>query len=513
MAATKCIVTACFFITIACVIGPERRNKESKRKKVPGEQRQLMFMLVSLELFGIGSFASSIFSIFCLDSTALLMKDVAHLVFILGQMIFFWYFGKETWHIALTDPRWHLVYAGLLVLQICVWLVASFEPLMLLEKPIQINASADIFESKCQIKSKLPINQGNQTCHKETAEIFRHFFEIFNVEYATIAISLLIHFWKTTVQPETNHLGECNQEESNSDGNLKQEVGGNPEAGGGRQPGRQEMGGNSKGKQKQHVGFPGEDNNNINTQNSINANNKKNGNLRTILVGSTELKIAWCVFAILGIGYVIIHMLCPRQNGISDPYAAFYVYNILQIVFVGISDAVLFYAIRYVLREKDWIEKECQGLDISKYLLYTISACDFIYFTYRLLAAAACLQIDKTVTVEAVVVLLWAIIALLNTGLQTFFLDFLGRKKQPPNWIQYFLVALFCLNIAEWLDRGFIHASSKSSRNPITPMMNGIFDEYTTQIITLVLYPVMNLFRFHSAMIALELFISKEWEQ
>ena len=64
---------------------------------------------------------------------------------------------------------------------------------------------------------------------------------------------------------------------------------------------------------------------------------------------------------------------------------------------------------------------------------------------------------------------------------------------------------LIAVNISEWLQMAISRETSIEKASELNPLMNEVFGEMNTRRLTYLLYPVMELYHFHSAIIAYEI--------
>ena len=149
----------------------------------------------------------------------------------------------------------------------------------------------------------------------------------------------------------------------------------------------------------------------------------------------------------------------------------------------------------------------------SEYLLLFTACSESIYYFLRGVAAIGCLSSrgcngtpEFTPNhVMAGVFLSYAVIAITNCWVQTMLLLVI-RRKRIPTYVSLFLIFLVWFNLAEWLQSAILLGLGRKDKVPsFTPVMNGFYGPYKTRIIILTLLPTMILFRFHTAIVSMEL--------
>ncbi|XP_072049342.1 uncharacterized protein [Amphiura filiformis] len=153
-------------------------------------------------------------------------------------------------------------------------------------------------------------------------------------------------------------------------------------------------------------------------------------------------------------------------------------------------------------------------LFMTEYIIIFTSLFDVFWYTLRDLSGLVCAILDETVRTPAIVSVSWTTLGICNTVTQTYLIVDIRRKKEKvPLWFRYALI-LFCfLNFAEWTTRIFIEGLAKESGNPVSPMVNALFGLYATQIISIIAFPIMNLYRLYFSLVTLELIFKKNLYQ
>ena len=144
----------------------------------------------------------------------------------------------------------------------------------------------------------------------------------------------------------------------------------------------------------------------------------------------------------------------------------------------------------------------------SETVLILTTCSDVVWFMFRLISSTACCDIDRK-GLPFYVYMCYAFLSVVQPVLQTkLFLDL--RRKRKPLHVKNLIIFLAVFNFSEWLNRGIDHCSIEQGRQFVfTPFVTAFFGPYITRMILLLILPVMNLFRFHSGMIAVELIQEK----
>ena len=181
------------------------------------------------------------------------------------------------------------------------------------------------------------------------------------------------------------------------------------------------------------------------------------------------------------------------------------VYTIIKLTFRII---VLLPMIAVTCRVRSWRDSSNYPISASETVLIITTCSDVLWFMFRFISSAACLHLDEQVTATATTCMCFAFLSVAQPVIQTkLFLDL--RRKRKPLYLKNLLIFFASFNFAEWINRGLDHSISKGRPLTVTPFVNAFFGQYITRMILLMILPVMNLFRFHAGMVAVELIQEK----
>ena len=209
---------------------------------------------------------------------------------------------------------------------------------------------------------------------------------------------------------------------------------------------------------------------------------------------------------LLSISFAVIYVLALRfyQQQLHED-----VYTIIKLI-VRIIVIVPMIAMTYQLRACR--DHSNYPISASETVLIITTCSDVLWFMFRFISSAACINLDDQVTALATTVMCYAFLSVVQPVIQTkLFLDL--RRKRKPLYLKNFLIFFAAFNFASWINRGLDHSISKGSPLTITPFVNALFGQYITRILLLLILPVMNLFRFHAGMVAIELIQEPKTEQ
>ena len=147
----------------------------------------------------------------------------------------------------------------------------------------------------------------------------------------------------------------------------------------------------------------------------------------------------------------------------------------------------------------------------SDYLLFFTAAANFIWNILRLIAAATVLDItsDEFQRKQAEFVLIFAIACVVEVWVQTQLLlsaesvHRLGRPNSKLTRMCLFYVAV--INISIWLQMAISRGTIIHEATSFIPVLTDCFGEVTTRTLVFLFFPAMELYRFHSAVVAYEI--------
>ncbi|XP_072049340.1 uncharacterized protein [Amphiura filiformis] len=232
--------------------------------------------------------------------------------------------------------------------------------------------------------------------------------------------------------------------------------------------------------------------------------NQQHNHARNLNENKCKLWTVILVSLVIAIGYLVVLILATYNNKFDDTETGYNLLNGTQIPAFGFL----------VILAGKMIWDSNSGntpLFMSEYIIIVTSLFDVFWYTLRDLSGIVCAIFDETVRTPAIVSVIWTTIGICNTVTQTYLIVDIRRiKEKVPLWFRYALILFCCLNFAEWISRIFVIGAAKESGNPISPMVNALFGVYATEIISIIAFPIMNLYRLYFALFTLELIFKKE---
>ncbi|XP_072021567.1 uncharacterized protein [Amphiura filiformis] len=224
--------------------------------------------------------------------------------------------------------------------------------------------------------------------------------------------------------------------------------------------------------------------------------------------------IAFIIAISLFMTVVILNQLGPFEHiadSLSDHTKYVLAYGIQMTAFLATIIACL------VSTHKIYHRNTCLStttLTFSEYLLFVTAATNFIWFILRLIAAATFLNMsnsDDPHRGEAICNLCYALTCIVQVSAQTQMLLAAQSVHQMgqsnSTFTRVCLINIAAINISFWLIIGIFRESViNQHRSSITyQFMNKCFGEKTTKIMIFLLYPAMELYRFHTTVVAYQI--------
>ena len=180
------------------------------------------------------------------------------------------------------------------------------------------------------------------------------------------------------------------------------------------------------------------------------------------------------------------------------------VYNTLQFCYVLPLNIAVVYLIWNMKNHK---HRDSIQLTLIDYIIIIASSFDLVWYFLRFLSGFICVFWDSNITDVAIIIILWTFIALFNTIAQTYLIIELRRirRLRLPWHCTSLLVFICTYNFAEWVDRIVVVGIARMNSNQISPLLNSLVGIYARRIITVVLFPVMNIYRLFCSLVTLEI--------
>ncbi len=145
----------------------------------------------------------------------------------------------------------------------------------------------------------------------------------------------------------------------------------------------------------------------------------------------------------------------------------------------------------------------------SEYLLVLSAASHFIFFIFRVIAGTTFLSMHSTDTIhrsEAICLIFYATVAVVQVWAQTQLLLAAKMDRTRSKLTRYCLIFIAAINIARWLSLAIGRESYKQGNSKYSSyFLDECFGLETSGSLVYLLFPAMELYRFHSAVIAYEI--------
>ena len=428
---------------------------------------QNKYMMFTTVVFGICSIVRCVLRLLVEVSFKLPVPAIPYIshatdvLSLCSQMLFFYFYNGGI----LPNIRGlHYTIAFLISIKLCTWVTVTLIPLWDLETDDLFNTSAH------------NVN--------ENLEFSEEFFETFYTEFHTIAIGVLFYIWhsmekfeqpKISLQKETQNitvplLGEYQPDSLDND--------------------------DAEGRRRKRHKF-------------------------IVILTSVILSSVYATLLLLiAKGYILYKP--------SEKAESIHTFRGIGIVYYGGAGMMAILQL-YKLRSQPDIV--LPFFNSSEYVLLFTACSEVMYNFFRIVATIGCfvrvtghhtfinqtsinqtssppIDIDESVHVEtawAIVLLFYAIIAIPSIWAQTMLL-IVARRKHISVSAKFLLIFIACFNFADWFQSAIVLGLGRNDDTPnFTPVMNWFFGFEKTRIIIIILLPMMVLFRFHSAIVAVEL--------
>ena len=420
---------------------------------------QAKYMMFTTIVFGICSIVRCVLRLLfevSFDLTVPAIPYINHVTDILSlcsQMLFFYFYNGDI----LPNIRGlHYTIAFLISIKLCTWVGVTLIPLWDLETDDLFNASAP------------NVN--------ENLEFSEEFFETFYTEFHTIAIGVLFYVWhsmekfeqpKKALQKETQTitaplLGDEYQPENlvNDDAEERRE--------------------------KRHK------------------------------------VIAILLSIILSVIYATLSLLIAKGHMLLTPAKSVYSFRGIGLVYFGGAGTMTVLQLYRLRSQPDIV---LPFFNSSEYVLLFTACSDVMFNFLRIVATIGYfvqVSLNQTIINEtsslidthehmkveigwAVLILVYSTVVVSTIWTQTMLL-IVARRKHISVSVQHVLIFIACFNFAAWLQNAVRLGLGRSDDTPnLLPVMNWFFGFEKTRIIIIILLPMVVLFRFHSAIVAVEL--------
>ncbi|XP_072018156.1 uncharacterized protein [Amphiura filiformis] len=433
--------------------------------------KQAKYMLATIIIFGSCSIVSSVLQTVTEPTST--VPDMIHCVLdvlsLCLQMVFFYYYI----HGRLPNIRGlHYTIALLIGIKVCTWIAVSLEPLWFtndngLNDTIIINGSFSTMFTVYGITS-------TNTTVGPLLEFFDEFFETFYTEFHTVAVGVLFYIWHS-------------METFNRPTSLTRVI----------------------STQNETAPILGEYQPDLDFGQSLEIRGRKRNKVIIIIV-STISSIAYSTICIL------------TMWELFKPLGNIYIYRLITLFYYTAFNVIAIIEL-YSLRSKPDTNTSPM-LNSSEYIILFTACSESVYYFLRGVASIGSLaspgnvepnqfepsplhheDVPEITDLMAGVFLSYSFIAIFNCWIQTMML-LVVRRKQVPEHLKNVLILFAGVNFAEWLQNAILLGlARKDSVLKFDPVMNNFYGTEKVRILGLILLPTMILFRFHLAIVSVEL--------
>ncbi|XP_072045512.1 uncharacterized protein [Amphiura filiformis] len=233
-----------------------------------------------------------------------------------------------------------------------------------------------------------------------------------------------------------------------------------------------------------------------------------------------------------GITFTVVSALATIDEVILDLTTRVYIYRGVTVIFFT-PLMILSAALLYKLGSLPSVA--ASFINGNEYVLLFTACSESIYYILRAVAAIGYLTMVKQAALSpsgasnsttpypavvyssepnpdhvynstylAVLFLIYSIVKFCEAWLQTRLL-IVARRKHVPQYVKNCLAFFVAINLSEWLKSGILLGLGRKHRSNFNPMMDAFYGPSATIAIILLLLPIMILFRFHAAIVAVEI--------
>ncbi len=446
-------------------------------------KREIPF--VQVVAFGVGAalwLIANIIYIICFEdygiywSWVTLLDVSIYLISVVIQIIFL---GQYEGAILPNESLFHYSIALMVADKVWVWLTVTLGDL-----------------SQILSRGNTTVNNTSESPFYKTIEISLLFFEPFFLEFLTVSMGVFFHLWNIIGQ---NHVAKghlCNSEVKTSRG-LRHEDYGRMIASSEESEEEQYYSGGdvSESEQANLLGTE-----KLNITKRLRISERLQTGMFTVFVIMVHV-----VLFIVGLFVYQLEPFLPWTNSLPTEtlYMLNYGIEITSLVPITIACVVATY--------KTYKSNDCWSLTftMSDYLLFFTASANFVWSILRVISATTVLSVNKGHNSnEAVIVLFYALLSIIQVWAQTQMLlaaKSARRDDRPtPKLRRFCLIYIVVINISRWLSI----AISREVLGHVTDfhtIMNDCFGDQTTTALTFLFYPAIELYRFHSAVVAYQL--------
>ena len=461
---TICVSAACWYL----VYFKQKVSSQREGIEIEGPERQERYMLFTLIAFGVGSILCGSMKLAGSDGDVKeILLNVFEIVSMLSQLAFFYCYSKYT---AESNPSGIYDYsiACLIGIQAWAWVSKALKPLW----PTSHTVSH------------------HEEGFKLVFAFIEEFLEPFYVEFATIAIGYLFNIWHATKKPDIS-----NEHVNTDTATLLLPY--------------------------EHLL-------------EINGVVRAKSGLISRLIRKHYIKFSAIGCTILALSFAVVVLVFLEGPSIINGRINVYIYRSVNLAYF-VPICVLTSSILFKLKTVD-MKHESKYLNGSEYVLLFTACCESCYYLLRGIAGFGYLMsnncnakdmvIPSCVTNSsssgytsshlsteddydvdkflAIFYILYSIILFLQVWLQVQFLIIATRKPMTTS-IRVFLIFLSAINLGKWLVDSILIGLRVRNKRSVTPIMDCFYGKGTTDNIFLIFLPIMVLFRFHSAVVGIEI--------
>ena len=313
-------------------------------------------------------------------------------------------------------------------------------------------------------------DEGNSTVAKKVAETILGFLKPFHVEFVTICIGIFLNLWNrfenTSVKPESVDSRASRENPDNLNNVNRQSI----------------------------------EKDTSESKRRCCDTKASNYRVKRRLIFSIPLLLSLCYVSLFVIGHY------DDDNQLSNIYLwngiRVLMHLLLLLFFISTCRAMR----KYKLRLK------CSSITCSEIVLVGTHTVNYVYFFFRFFATLSLLSAHESNGVgktKLVFIMIYSGLCMVDIWGATFYilamksLQRSGRKM--TNFDKFGLIYNASVHVSEWAVTGLSHEWALQSTHHLVPALAVAFGDVSIRLLTLVVFPIIEFYRFHAAVVCFEI--------
>ena len=468
---------------------------------------------LQMVVFGVGACLWLTFSI--LNDIYTIGRSYEHVIsssdkfiYMISIVFHMAFLAKYAGAILPNSSLFHYSIALMIADKVWVWLTVTLSDLVHVSQQLSGNSSLYPIHPIGNCCNLTTLNTSSETMFFKVVDVCMIFLEPFFIEFLTISIGVLFNLWHLI----GNDQRSCEMEEQHR--SVEQDTTAETLNSVGRLQDYGCLINESWSKTRPTQGYFTSDMPES-ERHSLLAGDQKNVREMPCKRDSLIMRIytACVIFFVLGFfaaEFILLHgQFHYLAHELSDD-AQYFLYRCTEVIAYGPVTVAALPAI-YKIYQKN----ACSSIVFSSsdYLLFFTATTHYIWFILKLIAAATVLEIssEEYLHGQAKFSLIFSISCILQVWIQTQFIvaaQSVRRFRNPISKLtRMCLIYITVINVSEWLRMAISRGTVTRDNFYYTfyiPILSDCFGEVTTRTLMFLFYPALELFRFHSAIVAYE---------